>query len=131
GQLTAWLGEAVRGGPGLRESVIQIHVERIDPERVGEIRDSLASLLAEVRLAVADWQEMRGAVYATIESLKSNPPPLSREEIDEAIAFLEWLAADNFTFLGTREYSFTDDEAREMLEPHDATGRGILRNPDL
>jgi glutamate dehydrogenase len=131
GQLTAWLGEAVRGGPGLRESVIQIHVERIDPERVGEIRDSLASLLAEVRLAVADWQEMRGAVYATIESLKSNPPPLAREEIDEAIAFLEWLAADNFTFLGTREYSFTDDEEREMLEPHHATGRGILRNPDL
>src|SRR5690606_29019533 len=33
--------------------------------------------------------------------------------------------------LGTREYSFSDDEEREMLEPHHATGRGILRNPDL
>jgi glutamate dehydrogenase len=131
GQLTAWHGEAARGGEGLRESVIQIHLERFDPERIGEIRDSLASMLAEVRLAVADWQEMRGAVHATIENLKSSPPPLPKDEIAEAVAFLEWLAADNFTFLGTREYSFTDADDREMLEPQNATGRGILRNPDL
>ena len=131
GQLTAWHGEAARGGQGLRESVIQIHVERIEPARFGEVRDALADVLAEVRLAVADWQEMRGAVHATIENLKSSPPPLPQDEIAEAIAFLEWLAADNFTFLGTREYSFTDAEDREMLEPQNATGRGILHNPDL
>ncbi|MCC6949389.1 MAG: NAD-glutamate dehydrogenase [Bradyrhizobiaceae bacterium] len=131
GKLVVWHGEAGAAKEGLRESVIQIHVERIDPEHAERIADALASVLAEVRLAVSDWQEMRGRVDAVIEALKSNPPPLPQGEVHEAVAFLEWLAADNFTFLGCRDYAYTDAPDREMLEPIAATGRGILRNPDL
>ncbi|MEX0591572.1 MAG: NAD-glutamate dehydrogenase [Xanthobacteraceae bacterium] len=128
GKLAAWNGEAGKAKKRLRESVIQIHVERIDAEHGAKIAASLASVLDEVRLVVSDWQEMRSRVDATIEGLKSNPPPLPAEEVSEAVAFLEWLAADNFTFLGTREYAFTDAADREMLEPRPETGRGILRN---
>ena len=131
GRLVAWHGEAGTAKDGLRESVIQIHIERIDPEHVERIAAGLENVLAEVRLAVSDWQEMRGRLDAVIEALKSNPPPLPQDEIHEAVAFLEWLAADNFTFLGCRDYAYTDAPDREMLEPIEATGRGILRNPDL
>lgn len=131
GKLTAWHGEAGTERKGLRESVIHIHVERIDPEHAGRIAQALANVLAEVRLAVSDWREMRGRVDATVEALKSNPPLLPEAEVSEAIAFLEWLAADNFTFLGCRDYAYTDAPDREMLEPVPDTGRGILRNPDL
>jgi glutamate dehydrogenase len=131
GHLTAWHGEADSGGAGLRESLIHIHVERIDTEQASAIRDGLASVLAEVRLAVGDWQDMRDQVQGTTDGLKSNPPPLPKAEVDEAVAFLEWLLAENFTFLGTREYAFADAEDREMLTPTRETGRGILRNPDL
>jgi glutamate dehydrogenase len=131
GRLRAWHGEAGAEKKWLRESVIQIHVERIDAEQGERIAGALAGVLAEVRLCVSDWQEMRGRVHAAIESLKNSPSPLPRDETSEAIAFLEWLAADNFTFLGTREYAFTDAADREMLEAVRDTGRGILRNVDL
>jgi len=131
GHLTAWHGEADAASQGLRESLIQIHVERIDAEHMAAIRDDLFSVLVEVRLAVADWREMRDQVQAAADGLKSNPPPLPKADIDEAVAFLEWLVAENFTFLGTREYAFSDADDREMLAPMRETGRGILRNPDL
>jgi len=131
GHLSAWHGEAGTGDQGARESLIHIHVERIDTERASAIRDGLASVLAEVRLAVEDWREMRDQVQAAADGLRSNPPPLPKAEIDEAVAFLEWLVAENFTFLGTREYVFADTDDREMLTPTRETGRGILRNPEL
>ena len=131
GKLAAWHGEAGAEKKGLRESVIHIHTERLAPELGEKIAEGLASVLVDVRLCVVDWQEMRGRAHAAIESLKDNPPPLPQEEISEAIAFLEWLVADNFTFLGTREYAFNDSADREMLEPMRDTGRGILRKNDL
>jgi glutamate dehydrogenase len=131
GTLISWNGETGPDKKGLRESVIQIHVERIDAEQAENIASALLGVLAEVRTCVSDWQEMRGRVHAAIENLKKNPPPLPAEEVAEAIAFLEWLAADNFTFLGTREYQFTDAADREMLEAVRDTGRGILRDAGL
>jgi glutamate dehydrogenase len=67
GKLVAWNGEADRAKKDLRESVIQIHVERVDTEHGAKIAAALADVLAEVRLAVADWQEMRSRVDAAIE----------------------------------------------------------------
>ena len=47
---------------------------------------------------------MRERVDAIVADLKANPPPLPVDEIAEAIQFLQWLLADNFTFLGVRDY---------------------------
>ncbi len=44
-------------------------------------------------------------VNGMVADLKTNPPPLPVDEIAEAIQFLQWLLADNFTFLGLRNYS--------------------------
>src|SRR4029453_19386093 len=44
----------------------------------------------------------------------------------EAIQFLEWLLADNFTFLGVRDYSLTGE-----VEAKFETGLGILRDPQV
>ena len=35
--------------------------------------------------------------------------PLDKRAVDEAIAFLEWLRDDNFTFLGMREYALVGE----------------------
>ena len=37
---------------------------------------------------------------------------IDRDEVNEAVAFLEWLAADNFTFLGIREHVFVGGASR-------------------
>jgi glutamate dehydrogenase len=113
-----------------RESFIHIHVERIDDEaRRAEMVAELARVLANVRICVEDWRSMMARVAGVIADLKANPPPLPGEEIAEAGAFLEWLVADNFTFLGIRDYRFSENG--EILEPIFESGLGLLRARDV
>jgi len=129
GRLIAFKGIKPAAG-ALRESVIYVHIERIEEEaRRAEIVEAIERVLADVRVCVHDWRAMMARVADVIAGLKADPPPLPAAEIEEAVAFLEWLADDNFTFLGVRDYRFTD--AEEALEPVFETGLGILRSRDL
>ncbi len=88
-----------------RESVIQIHVDRIDDEAArADLIAALTAVLGDVRHAVEDWRLMVDRVAALIATLKGDPPALPGDEVAEAIQFLEWLRDDNFTFLGIRDY---------------------------
>ena len=54
---------------------------------------------------VKDWRPMIRRVNEVIQDLKANPPPVPVDDIAEAIQFLEWVAADNFTLLGVGDYT--------------------------
>jgi glutamate dehydrogenase len=126
GRLTAFKGVAPATPGALRESFIHIHLERIDDEgKRAEIVAAIEQVLADVRACVEDWRTMTARVAGEIAELKANPPPVPVAEIAEAIQFLEWLLADNFTFLGIRNYVFTAGEA--TLVPVFESGLGILR----
>src|SRR5262249_55902661 len=113
-----------------RESFIHIHTERIDDDaKRAEIVAAIERILGDIRLAVTDWRPMQARVAEMIAELKANPPPLPVGEIGEAIQFLEWLAGNNFTFLGVRNYRFTTGE--ETLAPDFETGLGILRAHEM
>ena len=120
--------EATSAADARRESFIHFHVEGIDDaaERTEVVR-TLEDILGEVRISVQDWQLMRARVRAVISELRSNPPPLPNEETAEAVAFLEWIAENNFTFLGARDYVFSNNGT---LAPVFETGLGLLRSPD-
>ena len=98
-------------------------------EQRAEILQTLEAILADVRVSVDDWQPMLARVHAVVAELRSNPPPLPVEEIAEAIQFLEWMAEENFTLLGVRDYAFTANE--DSLDPVFDTGLGILRSRDM
>lgn len=128
-ELSAY-GPAHVSADGRRESFIHIHVDRIDNAvRRDEIVSSMEQVLADVRLAVADWRAMLSRVSDVLAELKANPPPLPVDEVAEAAQFLEWLIADNFTFLGVREYAYVESE--EALKPLYDTGLGLLRKHDV
>ncbi len=55
----------------------------------------------------------------------------TRTRVTEAIAFLEWLRDDNFTFLGMREFNYSGGEKSGTLERADKPGLGILADPDV
>jgi len=113
-----------------KESLIHIHLDRIDNESArARLVEALARVYADVRSAVQDWPAMRARLAMAVEEYKLNPPPLSSDEVAEAVQFLEWLADDNFLFLGIREYRFAQRDA--AADPVAGTGLGILRNPDL
>ena len=65
-----------------------------------------------------------------IDELDRNPPPtIDPALVEESKAFLEWLADDNFTFLGYREYDLVDEGDEARLQAIDGSGLGILRGP--
>jgi glutamate dehydrogenase len=132
GALARFAGEAAASGqPGTRrESLIQVHVDRIDDPSVrAALVEALERVYADVRVAVRDWGAMRGRLAGLGYIYRSNPPPLPAEEIAEAVAFIDWLAADNFTLLGVREYRYGPDVTGD--DPVDGSGLGILADPDV
>src|SRR5262249_46285949 len=129
GVLFAFRGEGPANGAA-RESFIHIHTDRIDDEgRRAAIVKALEQVLGDVRVCVQDWKAMRAQVNAVIADLKQSPPPMAVDEVAEAVQFLEWLAGNNFTFLGFRSYVFPQRERN--LEPQLETGLGILRAPEV
>jgi glutamate dehydrogenase len=88
-----------------RESLIQVHIDRIDTERTRKaLVIALDNVLADVRRAVDDWKPMLDRVNGLIAELTSAPPESRVEDLGESIAFLQWLMDDNFIFLGVRDY---------------------------
>ncbi|WP_309947890.1 NAD-glutamate dehydrogenase [Tardiphaga robiniae] len=132
GKLLHFHGEALpEGAKGARESLIHLHITRLDADADRErLIDGLTRTLSDVRASVADWRVMRDRVENAIKTFSSNPPPLPIDEVAEANQFLQWLCADNFTFLGVREYRFSpDSDASDDITT--AEGLGILRDPDV
>ena len=98
-------GIAKPGDAGARpESFIRFAIDRVsDPAALKALRQEIKKVLADVRVAVRDWQKMRDRMLETREMLENGPigvDPLLRTESQ---ALLDWLAADHFTFLGYRE----------------------------
>ena len=130
GQLAAIGGASAKAAGGLRESFIHVHVEHIgDATRRMEIVQALEQVLAQVRVSVQDWRPMLERVASVIAEFKANPPPIVVEEIAEAIQFLQWLVAGNFTFVGLRDYKVTGSDCD--FEPVPDSALGLLRDPHV
>ncbi|MPZ58135.1 MAG: NAD-glutamate dehydrogenase, partial [Rhizobiales bacterium] len=113
-----------------RESLIHIYVAAVEDEnrRAGVVQ-ALALMLADVRTAVLAWKPMLDRIAAAVAELTANPPDLPPGEISEAVQFLQWLANDNFTFLGMRDYALAGLDG--TLEPVEGTALGLLAGPDM
>ena len=132
GKLLRFYGETLpEGAKGKRESLIHFHIARLDADADRQkLVEGLAKTLNDVRASVTDWAAMRSRIEEAIKTFRSHPPPLPIDEVAEAIQFLQWLCADNFTFLGLREYRFSSDsETSDDISTGE--GFGILRDPDM
>ncbi len=74
--------------------------------------------------------DARGVARA-VAAYRYDPPPLPKEEVAEAIAFLEWLLDDNFTLLGVREYEFAGGGRKARCSAAPIAGLGILSDPNV
>ncbi len=130
GRLARMAGNASARAPEgtLRESLIHIHIDWLpDPAMRERLKAGLEKVYHDVRVAVDDWSAMRTRLGMAMQSYRNNPPPLPEEEMAEAMRFLDWISADNFTFLGMREYRFSAGES--AADQVGGTGLGILRDP--
>jgi len=126
------VGFAADSGRAARfESLMHIEIDRQnDPALLDDLAAALTRVLAEVRLAVEDWQAMRHACIDAIADLAASQSPQFGEYAD----FLRWLEANNFTFLGHRRYRYVDDPAQESGLRFDlmpGSSLGILRRDEV
>ncbi|MCP1326988.1 NAD-glutamate dehydrogenase, partial [Halomonas sp. 707D4] len=113
-QLETLTSPRAENAPEARESLIVIEVDRhTDRESLASMEEKLNNVLRDVRTAVHDFEPMCAQITAAIQELEKNcPPQIDPDDHEEAIAFLEWLLKDNFTFLGYDEYRLEEGELK-------------------
>lgn len=122
-------GEVPEGGH--RESFIHIELGGAAPAQLPQLAADIESALHQVRRAVLDWQPMRARLEETIERLQTSAAPVPVGELAESVAFLRWLLANHFTFLGMREYRYSPGPQGLGVEAVAGSALGILRDPEI
>ena len=115
-------------------SIIQVHLHAVTPPEGERLVASLKATLADLDTVVSDHKAMRARMREERERLAAITH-IDREDRDEAVAFLDWLAHEHFVFLGARTYSFEIDASGDFLreEPTMIAGSnlGLLRNEEM
>lgn len=117
------------GGVGLvRESWMHLEIDRLPDDALPDVESRLRHVLDNVRDSVEDWPKMRAHALTIASELRSaTPPGTDPHQAREAARFLEWLAHNNFTFLGYREYSLSHEDGKDISRQVPGTGLGLLR----
>jgi glutamate dehydrogenase len=95
------------------------------------INAGLSKVLSDVRAAVEDWPRMLEKVHDAAAQISVNPPALAAEDLEEGRAFLTWMADENFTFLGYREYEIIGSGDGAQMTVVEDSGLGVLRDPNF
>jgi glutamate dehydrogenase len=119
----------VRTGNDATSVIVAVLDPVIDATRQQALTDGARAVFAQVWEAVRDWQVMMGKLDESIAQLKKQPPAIAKDDLAEAVAFLEWLRENHFTFLGTRDYRYSSDNGGR-LEAVDASGLGVLTDTE-
>ncbi len=127
-------GALIGVGPGRdadhRESVQHYELaQTLTPTEGSALEVELRATLDEVTSTVRDFEPMRFAVRRMAHYVYEDGAAFDRADVDEAIAFLEWLLDDNFILLGYREYDIEDDGSGPCIVVNSESGFGILSDP--
>jgi glutamate dehydrogenase len=111
------------------EAVIHVEVDRqTEPEKLSDLEAGLWRILTDVEKAVHDYSKMKAKLDRVVDAInKAFPEALDLESIKEDKAFLTWLGAGHFTFLGYRDYDLVQEDNQDVLRVVSGSGLGILR----
>jgi glutamate dehydrogenase len=110
-------------GAPATESVMHFELDRrLAPEDLADLEDAVRLVLADVRRVVRDFPQLRERVESVVEVARAGAARYEEDEVAEVVSFLEWLARDNFIFLGARDYELVDGALRVVP----GSGLGLL-----
>lgn len=93
----------------LRQSHIHVHInETLTPQIQKALEEGLYEAMEDVFFANRDWLEMLEVLRNTRDNLANAPIKRPLREIEKYCAFLDYIADNNFTLLGFREYEFIE-----------------------
>ncbi len=120
--------DGVGDGEHPAESLIYLEFEPLTSDRdYAALREQLTLVLDELRVVVSDYHPMLDNLHATGENLSRDYPDRDQDELQEALAFIDWLQHEHFTFLGyARSHAHSDGEVTRLQLDNDA-GLGLAR----
>ncbi|MEZ5915553.1 MAG: NAD-glutamate dehydrogenase, partial [Parvularculaceae bacterium] len=120
------------GGKSVAESMI--HAEMDPPVEEGEIAElekEISAVLADVAVAVADYEAMRARMKDAIERLESiKLKGVDKLTQSESIEFLKKLWKNKYTFLGVRRYKYASSGSKKSFTREDGADLGILKDSE-
>lgn len=117
--------------PADRVSHIQIHLPPLGIAEAEALVARVQLVLAHVHETVEDWRAMTLLLDQAMQDMEAHGTARRKGDKEEALAFLRWLRANNFTFLGMREYTYSGSGETAVVERGEGRGLGILSNPDV
>ncbi|VVP67277.1 NAD-specific glutamate dehydrogenase [Pseudomonas fluorescens] len=117
GELTELLPKGTSGEGVQHESLMYLEIDRCaNAAELNVLARELEQVLAEVRVAVADFEPMKDKLRDIVAVVEQSPYAPVQNEKAEVKAFLEWLLGNHFTFLGYEEFTVSADaEGGQMV----------------
>lgn len=110
-------------------TVFFIEIDRqTDQAVIEEFKQELNSVLQDVSIAVADWQPTLEKLIEVTKELPKRPTKASKVELKETVEFLDWLAKDNFTLMGYRQYELTPVQGDYHLKAVKDSSLGLMKH---
>ncbi len=101
---------------GNKEAFVYLEINLLTlKSELEDITQSLQSVLAELSRVVSDFPLMLQAVVAAEENLNNATKSAAVANVGESREFLAWLRDNNFTFLGSSEYEFGENNGKKFL----------------
>ncbi|MBT5898795.1 MAG: NAD-glutamate dehydrogenase [Rhodospirillaceae bacterium] len=121
------LPPVANGKPGISEAVMHVQIaEQSDGAALEKIAADLRGVLADVRVAVADWPAMQGQLDDAVEQMQGGGFPQSEDEVTESRAFLSWMRDNHFTLLGCRDYGYGGELGGDELSVIPGSSLGVF-----
>lgn len=105
---------------------------------IKRLEDELKKTLEEVQLINADFLPLVQNVRMRAEELKHAHGKTPKDDVDEGVAFLEWMANGHFVLFGARSYDYTQSSTSggadlDYVNPTivDGESLGLLRDPSV
>ncbi len=95
------------------ETLIYAEIDRLAESRLHDLELTLREVLLDVRSMVEDFPHMTARVQELIVELNA----LGDDVAVESAAFLEWLLANHFVFLGYRDLLFSPQAIKDASPP--------------
>lgn len=124
---------SINDDEGEMQSLFHIEIDRVNEKaRMDNLKEELIGVLKDTRLVVEDWSAMSNKLEVVINEIESNAKniPIDAQRMDEGLAFLRWLGAHNFTFMGYKEFNLNPIKGDFELVPASSQAYGLFTKPE-
>jgi glutamate dehydrogenase len=112
-----------------KEAVIYIEVDLNTNEKTLKgLTASLQDIINEIELLVDDYQSFMDKSEQATAWVKESCGPFSKNDTNEAVAFIEWLKNNHFTFLACEDFVVEVKDGKNLITKDRKSVSGIFKN---